>query len=96
MEGSASIGGQRDYARRPSGACPAPACAIRIPHPISWWYVVSTPYEIYRAALPTRTPDGEPATLIVTRQGQGCDQFATGILLTAGGAGTLGLEKFDT
>lgn len=32
---------------------------------------MSTPDELYRATLPTLTPDGEPATLIVTRQGRG-------------------------
>lgn len=32
---------------------------------------MSTPDELYRATLPTVTPDGEPATLIVTRQGRG-------------------------
>jgi hypothetical protein len=34
---------------------------------------VSTPYETFRAALPISTPDGEQATVIVTRQGQGSD-----------------------
>jgi hypothetical protein len=32
---------------------------------------VSTPYEMFRTALPTFTPDGDQATIIVTRQGQG-------------------------
>jgi biotin-(acetyl-CoA carboxylase) ligase len=32
---------------------------------------VSTPYEMFRATLPTFTPDGEQATIIITRQGQG-------------------------
>ncbi len=34
---------------------------------------MSTPYEIFRAAIPTVTPDGEPATIIITRQGQGSE-----------------------
>lgn len=34
---------------------------------------MSTPHEIFRAVLPTSTPDGEPATIIVTRQGQGSE-----------------------
>jgi biotin-(acetyl-CoA carboxylase) ligase len=34
---------------------------------------VSTPYETFRAALPTSTPDGERATVIITRQGQGSE-----------------------
>lgn len=50
---------------------PAGVSSIRLPHPVSGWWVVSTPYEIFRATLPVLTPDGEPATLIVTRQGQG-------------------------
>jgi hypothetical protein len=33
--------------------------------------VVSTPYEMLRATLPAFTPDGEQATVIITRQGQG-------------------------
>ena len=33
--------------------------------------VMSTPYETFRETMPTSTPDGEHATLIVTRQGQG-------------------------
>jgi hypothetical protein len=33
--------------------------------------VMSTPYETFRGTLPICTPDGESATLIVTRQGQG-------------------------
>jgi hypothetical protein len=44
-----------------------------LPHPGSRWCVVSTPYEMFRAALPTLTPDGEPATIIITRQGQGSE-----------------------
>jgi hypothetical protein len=32
---------------------------------------VSTPDETFRETLPTCTPDGEPATLIITRQGHG-------------------------
>jgi biotin-(acetyl-CoA carboxylase) ligase len=32
---------------------------------------VSTPDEPYRATLPVLTPDGEPASIIVTRQGRG-------------------------
>jgi biotin-(acetyl-CoA carboxylase) ligase len=32
---------------------------------------VSTPDEMFRATLPSFTPDGEQATIIVTRQGQG-------------------------
>jgi hypothetical protein len=35
--------------------------------------MVSTPQETFRATLPTSTPDGERATVIVTRQGQGSD-----------------------
>ncbi len=31
----------------------------------------STPEEMFRAALPGRTPQGEPSTVIVTRQGTG-------------------------
>ncbi|MGH3692580.1 MAG: hypothetical protein ACRDRX_01000 [Pseudonocardiaceae bacterium] len=31
----------------------------------------STPTEVFRAVFPGRTPDGDPNTLIVTRQGQG-------------------------
>jgi hypothetical protein len=34
---------------------------------------MSTPHETFRAMLPTSTPDGERATVIVTRQGQGSD-----------------------
>lgn len=34
---------------------------------------MSTPHETFRAALPTSTPDGERATVIVTRQGQGSE-----------------------
>jgi hypothetical protein len=34
---------------------------------------MSTPYETFRATLPTSTPDGERATVIITRQGQGVD-----------------------
>ena len=44
---------------------------IRVPHPVSRWCVVSTPYEMFRGTLLTSTPDGERATVIVTRQGQG-------------------------
>lgn len=32
---------------------------------------MSTPDELYRATLPTLTPDGDQATIIVTRQGRG-------------------------
>jgi hypothetical protein len=35
---------------------------------------VSTPHETFRATLPTATPDGERATVIVTRQGLGSDE----------------------
>ena len=31
----------------------------------------STPAEVFRAVFPGRTPEGDPNTLIVTRQGQG-------------------------
>jgi hypothetical protein len=34
---------------------------------------MSTPQETFRATLPTSTPDGDRATVIVTRQGQGSD-----------------------
>jgi hypothetical protein len=34
---------------------------------------MSTPHETFRATLPTSTPDGDRATVIVTRQGQGSD-----------------------
>jgi hypothetical protein len=34
---------------------------------------MSTPHETFRATLPTSTPDGERATVIITRQGQGVD-----------------------
>lgn len=50
---------------------PAGVSSIRVPHPVSGWWAVSTPDELFRATLPVLTPDGEPATLIVTRQGQG-------------------------
>jgi hypothetical protein len=33
----------------------------------------STPAEVFRAVFPGRTPEGDPNTLIVTRQGQGRD-----------------------
>jgi hypothetical protein len=49
------------------------AFIIRIPPPVFRWCVVSTPYEMFRATLPTFTPDGERATVIVTRQGQGSE-----------------------
>jgi hypothetical protein len=39
--------------------------------PISRGCEVSTPDEMFRGALPALTPDGEPATVIVTRQGHG-------------------------
>jgi hypothetical protein len=42
-----------------------------VPHSLSRWWVVSTPYEMFRATLPSFTPDGKQATVIVTRQGQG-------------------------
>lgn len=48
-------------------------CAIWIPHPVSWRYAVSTPYEMFRATLPATTPDGTRATIIITRQGQGSE-----------------------
>ena len=32
---------------------------------------MSTPYESYRGALPSQNPEGDPATVIVTRQGMG-------------------------
>lgn len=50
---------------------PAGACTIRVPHPVSWWCAVSTPDETFRATLPATTPDGERATVIITRQGLG-------------------------
>ncbi len=34
---------------------------------------MSTPHETFRGMLATSTPDGERATVIVTRQGQGSD-----------------------
>ena len=34
---------------------------------------MTTPYVTFRAALSTSTPDGDQATVIVTRQGQGSD-----------------------
>ena len=34
---------------------------------------MSTPHEAFRATLLTSTPDGERATVIITRQGQGLD-----------------------
>lgn len=43
----------------------------------------STPDEIFRAALPARTPADEPATLIITRQGLG---RAARVWLTFNGA----------
>lgn len=35
--------------------------------------MVSTPYETFRATLPAATPDGQRATVIITRQGWGSD-----------------------
>lgn len=35
--------------------------------------MVSTPHELFRATLSATTPDGERATMIVTRQGKGSD-----------------------
>ena len=32
---------------------------------------MSTPYESYRGALPSQNPNGDPATVIITRQGLG-------------------------
>ncbi len=32
---------------------------------------MSTPYESYRGALPSQNPNGDPATVIITRQGMG-------------------------
>jgi hypothetical protein len=34
---------------------------------------MSTPNEMFRGTLPTSTPDGDLATIIVTRQGLGSD-----------------------
>jgi hypothetical protein len=34
---------------------------------------MSTPHETFRATLPTSTPDGERATVIIMRQGQGVE-----------------------
>ena len=45
----------------------------RYPYFVSRCCVVSTPDESFRATLSTLTPDGEPATLIVTRQGLGSE-----------------------
>jgi hypothetical protein len=45
----------------------------RVPHTAVRRCGVSTPYETFTAALPTSTPNGERATVIVTRQGQGSD-----------------------
>jgi biotin-(acetyl-CoA carboxylase) ligase len=42
-----------------------------VQHSLSRGWVVSTPYEMFRATLPAFTPDGEQATVIITRQGQG-------------------------
>jgi biotin-(acetyl-CoA carboxylase) ligase len=42
-----------------------------VPHSLSRGWVVSTPDEMFRATLPAFTPDGEHATVIITRQGQG-------------------------
>lgn len=33
----------------------------------------STPYEMFRGAIPARNPEGDSATVIVTRQGLGRD-----------------------
>jgi hypothetical protein len=48
-------------------------CSIQLSHNVSRWHVVSTPDELFRGTLPTVTPDGEPATVIVTRQGHGSE-----------------------
>ena len=50
---------------------PAGVFIILVPYPDFWWYLVSTRDETFRAVLPVRTPDGERATVIVTRQGLG-------------------------
>lgn len=52
--------------RRPAGAI-----TIRVPLTVSWWCLVSTSDETFRATMPASTPDGELATVIVTRQGFG-------------------------
>lgn len=41
------------------------------PDTVSWWCVVNTPYDVFEGTLAPVTPDGERATVIVTRQGQG-------------------------
>jgi len=58
---------------RSSLSTPVEAVTIRAPHSPRARYVVSTPHEMFRAVLPTITPDGEQATMIITRQGQGSD-----------------------
>jgi hypothetical protein len=57
-----------DWTRGPAGSFD-----IRVPHPVSRWCVMSTPYEMFRSTLPAFTPDGERATVIVTRRGQGSE-----------------------
>ena len=54
-----------DKARKPGRAF-----CIWASHTIRW-YIVSTPDETFRGTLATLTPDGDPASLIVTWQGLG-------------------------
>lgn len=49
---------------------------------------MSTPYEAFRARLPSRTPDGETSTVIVTRQA-GCERGRVWLTLYGSWRGTV-------